>query len=81
MAAFRFEAVDALGKVKRGVVEADTVRIARSRLRDMQLTPLKVDTLQEDKSAGPNTSGVRLRGSVSSYELGLPRQVTGDHRR
>ena len=71
MAAFRFEAVDALGKVKRGVVEADTVRLARSRLRDMQLTPLKVNALHEDKSAGPNTSGVRLRGSVSSYELGL----------
>lgn len=70
MAVFRFEAVDALGKVTRGVVEADTVRLARSRLRDMQLTPLKVDALQEGKSDGL-TGSVRLRGSVSSYELGL----------
>ncbi len=71
MATFRFEAVDALGKLTRGVVEADTVRLARSRLRDMQLTPLKVDTLQEETSAGLTSGTVRLRGSISSYELGL----------
>lgn len=71
MAAFRFEAVDAFGKVTRGVVEADTVRLARGRLRDMQLTPLKVDALQEEQTTGTPAGGVRLRGSVSSYELGL----------
>jgi general secretion pathway protein F len=71
VAAFRFEAVDAFGKVTRGVVEADTVRLARGRLRDMQLTPLKVDALQEEQATGTPASGVRLRGSVSSYELGL----------
>ena len=71
MTAFRFEAVNAHGKVTRGVVEADTVRLARSRLRDMQLTPLKVDILEEEKSTGFTTGSVHLRGSVSSYELGL----------
>lgn len=71
MAAFRFEAVDALGKVTRGVVEADTVRLARSRLRDMQLTPLKVDILQEDKAGGVSGAAFRARSAVSSYELGL----------
>jgi general secretion pathway protein F len=70
VAAFRFEAVDALGKVTRGVVEADTMRLARGRLRDMQLTPLSVDALQEN-SAGSAAAGVGLRGSISSYELGL----------
>ncbi len=71
MVAFRFEAVDALGKVTRGVVEADTVRLARSRLRDMQLTPLKVDTLQEDNAGGVSGAAFRARSAVSSYELGL----------
>ncbi len=71
MTAFRFEAVDALGKVTRGVVEADTVRLARSRLRDMQLTPLKVDTLQEAKSGANSSAGFRTGSAVSSYELGL----------
>lgn len=70
MAAYRFEAVDGLGKVTRGVVEADTVRLARGRLRDMQLTPLSVDALQEDSSGG-TIGAVGLRGSISSYELGL----------
>lgn len=70
MAAFRFEAVDALGKVSRGVVEADTVRLARGKLRDMQLTPLSVDALQEAQT-GEAVAGVGARGSVSSYELGL----------
>lgn len=70
MAAFRFEAIDVLGKVSRGVVEADTVRLARSRLRDMQLTPLSVDALLEAK-VGEMAVGAGSRGSVSSYELGL----------
>lgn len=71
MTTFRFEAVDAQGKVTRGAVEADTVRLARSRLRDMQLTPLKVDALLDDKSSSQSIGNKRLRGSVSSYELGL----------
>lgn len=69
MAAFRFEAVDATGKVTRGAVEADTVRLARSRLRDMQLTPLNVEALQE--SQHKDKAGVTVRGSISSYELGM----------
>ena len=71
MTTFRFEAVDAQGKVTRGAVEADTVRLARSRLRDMQLTTLKVDALLDDKSSIHSIGNIRLRGSVSSYELGL----------
>lgn len=70
MAAFRFEAVDGFGKVTRGVVEADTVRLARGKLRDMQLTPLNVDALQDDQATAAN-GGVSLSGSISSYELGL----------
>jgi len=70
MAAFRFEAVDEFGKTTRGVVEADTFRLARSKLRDMQLTPLNVDALQDNQSLGA-TTGVSLPGSISSYELGL----------
>lgn len=70
MAAFRFEAIDVLGKVSRGLVEAETVRLARSKLRDMQLTPLSVDALQNAQSGSAALVTV-ARGSVSSYELGL----------
>lgn len=71
MAAFRFEAVDGLGKVTRGVVEADTLRLARGRLRDMQLTPLSVDALHDAQVGGATDAGAGLRGSINSYELGL----------
>ena len=71
MVAFRFEAVDGLGKVTRGVVEADNVRLARSKLRDRQLTPVRVDTLQDTKALGFSNTGIRLNRTISSYELGL----------
>lgn len=71
MAAFRFEAVDGLGKITRGVVEADTVRLARCKLRDMELTPLSVDALHKNQALGSANSVTTLRGSISSYELGL----------
>jgi general secretion pathway protein F len=43
MPAFRYEAVDASGKLARGVLEADTPRAARDRLRGDGLTPTAID--------------------------------------
>ena len=40
MPAFEYEALDALGKIKRGVVNADTARLARMELRRLNLTPV-----------------------------------------
>ena len=71
MAVFRFEALDVRGKVTRGVVEADTMRLARGRLRDMQLTPLKLNAVLDEKSTDNASRRVSFKGSVSSYELGL----------
>ena len=42
MSAFRWEAVDAQGRVKQGVLEADTPRAARDQLRAEGLTPTAV---------------------------------------
>ena len=41
--AFRWEAVDAQGRMKQGVLEADTARAVRDRLRAGGLTPTAVD--------------------------------------
>jgi general secretion pathway protein F len=41
--AFRWEAVDAQGRVKQGVLEADTARAVRDQLRAGGLTPTAVD--------------------------------------
>lgn len=43
MAAFRFAAVDSLGKESTGVLEADSARIARQMLRGRGLVPLSVE--------------------------------------
>jgi general secretion pathway protein F len=45
MAAYSFEALQADGKVQKGVVEADTPRAARSLLRAQQLVPIVVTAI------------------------------------
>ena len=46
MPAYSFEALDPLGQTRRGVLEADTARTARSQLRAQDLVPLKVEPVQ-----------------------------------
>jgi general secretion pathway protein F len=43
MAAFEFKALDATGKQKKGVIEADSPRQVRQQLRDKQLMPVSVE--------------------------------------
>jgi general secretion pathway protein F len=47
MSAFRFEAVDAQGRLQRGLLDADDARAARERLRAGGLTPTAVDPAPE----------------------------------
>jgi general secretion pathway protein F len=54
MPAYSFEALDAQGQTRRGVLEADTARMARSQLRSQNLVPLKVEPVQR-ASSGLNT--------------------------
>jgi len=42
MAAFNYRALDADGREVRGVLEAETSRVARGQLRDQQLSPIEV---------------------------------------
>ena len=46
MPAYAFEALDPQGQTRRGVLEADTARTARSQLRAQDLVPLKVEPVQ-----------------------------------
>ncbi|MDQ2733906.1 MAG: type II secretion system inner membrane protein GspF [Pseudomonadota bacterium] len=61
MPAFRFEALDALGKSTSGLLEADNARAARSQLRQQSLVPLAVSQVA---SAGTAKAGMRLAGRV-----------------
>ncbi|OJU92056.1 MAG: type II secretion system protein GspF [Burkholderiales bacterium 66-5] len=51
MPAFSFEALDSEGRVRRGTLEADTARSARSLLRAQSLVPLEVETLATGSNA------------------------------
>ncbi|AKU22983.1 type II secretion system inner membrane protein GspF [Massilia sp. MB5] len=85
MPAFRYEAVDAGGATRKGVVNADSARSARSDLRAQGLVPIKVDAIaaQVDASGAATRRGLgeRLntveqalftRQLASLLEAGLP---------
>ena len=66
MAAFRYEAVNSAGRTVSGLVEADTPRHARSRLRSQGLLPSALEPLAERRP----TPGGR-RGRIGASELTL----------
>ena len=85
MPAFRYEAVDAAGSTRKGVVNADNPRAARSDLRTQGLTPLNVELIAaqlddagvaRSRGFGERLSQVELalftRQLASLLEAGLP---------
>ncbi len=75
MAAFEYLALDERGREKKGVLEADTARLARSLLRQQSLTPLEVSETsgrgkpraEGDRSAATPT----FRGGIKTNDLAL----------
>ncbi len=76
MAAFEYKALDAKGKNKKGVIEADNARQVRQQLREQGMVPVEiVATAQKSTNGGTTQSKGRVR-KVSSAELALlTRQV------
>ncbi len=82
MAAFIYTALDAKGKQKKGVLEADSARQIRAQLRDKGWTPLSVEiSTQKDKDTrffgfGPKLSTADLalitRQLATLIQAGLP---------
>ncbi|SFM25779.1 type II secretion system inner membrane protein GspF [Marinobacter zhejiangensis] len=68
MPAFDYKALDARGKQKQGVLEADSARAVRQQLREKGLAPLEV-TPAVEKSARSNP--LSNRGGLSAAELAL----------
>jgi general secretion pathway protein F len=54
MSAFEYQAVDEKGNNKKGLIEADTARQARSQLRGMGLMPLEINEVSNNSSKGKN---------------------------
>jgi len=73
MAAFRYDALDAAGRTSRGVIEADTVRHARSNLRETGLTVISIQLVTQSNLG----SGVgspwreRFRAGLSNAQLSI----------
>ena len=64
MSAFRFEAVDAQGRLQQGLLDADNARAARERLRADGLTPTAID-------AAPARAPALQRTRLASGSLAL----------
>nr|WP_315255355.1 type II secretion system inner membrane protein GspF [uncultured Duganella sp.] len=71
MPAFRYEAVDAGGATKKGVLNSDSARSARAELRSQGLVPLKVDTIATQVDASGATKSRGFGERLSSTELAL----------
>ncbi|HTN34008.1 MAG TPA: type II secretion system inner membrane protein GspF [Marinobacter sp.] len=68
MPAYDYKALDAKGRQKRGVMEADAPRAVRQQLRQMGMTPLEVELVaRKPVRANPLSS----RGSLAASDLAL----------
>jgi general secretion pathway protein F len=70
MAAFRYEAYDAVGRLHKGVLEADTARQLRARVREQGLLVAEVTTVSEDTMARGSNRWHWRRG-LSGAQLSL----------
>ena len=69
MAAFEYTALEAGGRRRKGVLEADSVRQVRQLLRDQGLAPLAVETASESRG-GPGRSRAN-RASITQFRRRL----------
>src|SRR4249920_2337227 len=76
MPAYKYEALDAAGKARGGLLEAENVKAARTQLRGQGLVPLAVEPVS---AAGQTSSSARFSRRVfSSTTLAVwTRQLAG----
>ncbi|MCU4674392.1 type II secretion system inner membrane protein GspF [Catenovulum sp. 2E275] len=73
MAAFAYKALDAKGRNKKGIIEADTAKAARGLLRDKGLIPVEVQTAaqQEKNTASQKQPLFSFERKISAADLAL----------
>jgi general secretion pathway protein F len=80
MPAYQFEALDAQGTTRKGVMDADSVKSARSQLRAQSLVPIAVDVVASGKEGAGKGLNITLFGGrvFSATTLAVwTRQVAG----
>ena len=68
MGAFEYTALDASGRERSGVLEADAARQIRQQLREQGLTPLSVEEVKQRES---KTSKTFFKRKISATDLSL----------
>jgi len=77
MPAYKYEALDANGKSSTGIVEAESMKAARSHLRGLALVPLGLTPVVVTESSGAS-HGLFVRKAFSSSQLTVwTRQLAG----
>ncbi|HEX7647733.1 MAG TPA: type II secretion system F family protein, partial [Noviherbaspirillum sp.] len=71
MPAFRYDAVDTAGATRRGVVNADSARAARSDLRSQGLVPIAVDAIAAQVDEFGQARRRAFGDKLSTLELAL----------
>ncbi len=71
MAAFDYEALDARGRKVKGVITADSVRVARRDLRARKLVPVKVSESAGGTAAKPGAGGAAPGLRLPRFSRGL----------
>jgi general secretion pathway protein F len=71
MAAFEYNALDASGREKKGVIEGDTARAARQKLREQGFIPLAIETTAERERRRVGGGKFRLRRRIRASDLAL----------
>lgn len=70
MAAFEYSALDAAGKVRKGVLEGDSPRSIRQQLRERGWVPMDLEEVSE-REARRSSSSFSLRRGLSAVDLAL----------
>jgi len=71
MPAYEYKALDKQGKQTKGIIEADTARHARGKLREQRLMPLKITPVIEKENKAKSTGMSFFLRGISVAELAL----------
>lgn len=77
MPAYSYEALDSDGKTRKGVLEADSVKAARSQLRTQKLVPIVVGTLGVTKKSVGDIQLMHRPAFNGTQKAVLSRQLAG----
>jgi general secretion pathway protein F len=77
MPAFSYEALDTDGKTRKGTLEADSAKSARSQLRAQRLVPISVDSLASPKKSVSDIQLMHRPAFSGAQKAILARQLAG----